>query len=172
MRVSTETSSVKFERFPTYYKISEIYKNRVVFSHLRSFNGDRSTEVQRSFVGLTLLDRSKDTLYITEGLSDFIALKLLLPEENVIAHTDLSLSKYDTNFIIHLGFKTVCYLYDNDVAGLKAAAEIRTKLLQRQRVKLVSVYPGIGAKDTCDVYLKSRTNKEIKEYVVAHYKTL
>lgn len=159
-------ASVKVSSVPTGWRVTESHLDLVVFDFIRNLDDSRFTIVESSLVGVTTLTMSQDLpVFLTEGVSDFLALKILLPECNVVGHTHTQWSQKDIAFLSN--FRKVIYCHDSDKAGIKAAASARLKFPPK-KLAIVSPYFSTS-KDVAKDYMRS-TNKEIKEYVIAHYK--
>ncbi len=68
-------------------------------------------------------------------------------------------------------FKRIVYCYDNDAVGLKAAMEIRSKLINYQTVSLLRTPDINECKDVCDIYTVTKRNPKVKEYAITYYQT-
>ena len=103
--------------------IQELYKGEVKFEHLRNYDGSRNTTIEQSLIGVTMLDLQNPTCFITEGVSDFIALKLMLPEYNVLGHTHLNWCERDVKFLSN--FKTLPEFQIMTLRGMQAVMKAR-----------------------------------------------
>lgn len=160
-------SSVLLESTDTGWIIQELYKGEVKFEHLRNYDGSRNTTIEQSLIGVTMLDLKNPICYVTEGVSDFIALKLMLPGHNVLGHTHLNWCERDVKFLSN--FKTLCLISDNDNSGMQAVLKARHKFPQG---KVTMTLPALAtSKDVCDDFLRITTNDKLREHVINHYKT-
>lgn len=129
--------------------LREASKETPILDYIRYFNGKRSTDIDKlGFIGLTTLDLSSHTLYLTEGISDFLSLKSFYPHLNVLGKTKLNLSKLQLHFIKQL-FTSVVIISDNDTTGITKAFAHQT-LLHKQGVKS-QVYLSINKDITIDL---------------------
>lgn len=79
-------------------------------------------------IGLSLVDTSDKGVLITEGISDYLILKYLYPEYNVLGTTRLTGSNLSKYILIHL-FNFVTLFSDNDaMASRNVGIEASTKL--------------------------------------------
>jgi hypothetical protein len=96
----------------------------------RCFDGNRYTKEDKiGFIGMSTLDLTKDTLYITEGVSDFLTIKSQLSSLNVLGKTKLTLNRLQVQFIKDC-FKRVVMVADNDSTGIKKAWQNRDMLIK------------------------------------------
>lgn len=87
-------------------------------------------------LGLSLINPQSRTCAITEGVSDYITLKLLKPNSNVLGVTTLGGSSIARKILISL-FDNIIIIADNDETGLKNASKWRKFLVSYgKKVKL------------------------------------
>lgn len=118
----TGIQSLTFTFDPEGWCIAEIIDNVTTFRLRRDpVTLNRYTDVDIfGLLGLSLLDLSNDTVFITEGVSDYISAKLCLPNENVLGVTQLGGSAFAKQILISL-FTNIVIIADHDPAGMTAA---------------------------------------------------
>lgn len=123
----------------------------ILYQYERWFDGKRFTEAdQFGMVGVSTTNLEDKTLLVTEGVSDFLALKAIKPEWNVWGKTKLNLSKLQAHMIKNT-FSRVIVIGDSDETGIKKALRNSQVL---NRVGLTSkIYTPIRFKDlTLELY--------------------
>lgn len=87
-------------------------------------------------LGLSLINPQSRTCAITEGVSDYVTLKILKPHSNVLGVTTLGGSSIARKILISL-FDNIIIIADNDETGLKNASKWRQFLVSYgKKVKL------------------------------------
>lgn len=125
------------------WNITESFNETLLFDFTRSvITLNRSTNTNLlGILGVTLLDFSNPTVIITEGVSDFFTIKLLLPSCNVLGITNLKGNSLVKRFLITY-FTTIVVVTDSDYTGIQtslyyqslfSAHNIRTKLYKPTR---------------------------------------
>lgn len=136
------------------WRILEQYQEETLFSFTRScITLDRKTETNLvGLLGITLIDFENPKCFITEGVSDFFTLKLLLPNCNVLGVTNLGASKFAKSVLVSI-FKEIVVVADSDRAGL-ATANSYKELFESNGVK-------------CKIYIP--TSKDVtREVLLTH----
>lgn len=101
-------------------------------------------------IGLSLVNPRSDFVVITEGVSDFFTVKLLLPSVNVLGFTTLGGNSVARTLVLNL-FNNIVYCADNDLGsntGLNAAFRLKSFLEQYQ--KSVKIIQPVLGKDMSD----------------------
>lgn len=130
--------------------VIEKYGSTVVYDYTRFFNGSRNTSKDLTgMVGFSLIDFTKPSVILTEGISDFLTLKSFRNDLNVIGRTRLSLSQKQ-HFILTKYFSNFVVVMDNDLTGLKNGMNLSSKL---HNVKLLK--PPYPYKDITEFLLNS-----------------
>lgn len=135
------------------YRFKESINDKVVFSLRRDFvTNQRYTDIDvYSLVGLSKVNTYDTHAYITEGISDFLALKLLLPDKNVLGSTKLGGGTVARQIICSL-FDSVTLIADNDNAGQSGITKW-TSFLKEFNIKCDIWFPPTGIKDLCDTFV-------------------
>lgn len=76
-------------------------------------------------LGLSLIDPSNSSVFITEGVSDYFTAKLLLPNSNVLAFTTLGGSSLSKTLVLSL-FNSITLIQDNDSTGRSNSTNLST----------------------------------------------
>lgn len=129
----------KLGRIPA-YKVQEVVGS-YNFTYIRDIKGGKCTiNDDLGLLGFNSLDLSKDFCYITEGVSDFFAVKFL-SKENVLGRTKLSVSGTPVKILLNL-FDNYCLVGDPDKSGFKALNEWRQFLIKNGKVVTITIPPG------------------------------
>lgn len=125
----------------TAVRLKEQFEGKVIFNHLRYLDGShRVTSVDLiGLVGFTWCNFSKRSVILTEGISDMIAVKLIIPDSNVLGRTRPSFSVKLKELVSNL-FDEFIILGDNDTTGRPIVNDIRSKLVGK-RVKVAFPSP-------------------------------
>lgn len=122
------------------HKVEE-YVGEHQFIYVRDVKGGKMTlRDDLGLVGLNSLDLSKNKCYITEGVSDFLAVKFLTGE-NVLGRTKLSVSGPTLKILMSL-FDNYILVGDPDPTGFKALMEWRALFQKYGKNVVVTVPPG------------------------------
>lgn len=120
-------------------------------------------------VGVSSLDLNVNKCYLTEGVSDFIATKLILKNKirtsqrfdyacnNVLGVTKLSGNNTAKELLIGL-FDEFVIITDNDNTGISNVSNFRQFLMSNGK-KVEIMLPEAGNKDICQQYCKILGNK-------------
>lgn len=108
-------------------------------------------------VGVSSLDVRDSRVILTEGVSDFITMKLLYPDRNVLGFTTLGGNRYATKIVLSL-FDDITVCSDNDMGssarntGITNAYRLRLQY-ERYGRRVRIVLPESGCKDMTDQFL-------------------
>lgn len=142
-------------------RLTEMYQDICIFDMWRRFNGGRETIVDRlGFLGVSTTDLNKKTLFITEGVSDFITTKAFNMDLNVWGKTKLSMSELQLHVVKSL-FRKVVVVADNDTTGINKSFQTKEKL-EHVGVQCSIFIP--YHKDVTQDYMKGR-NVNIKDLI-------
>ena len=130
-----DSSGVSFIQDNSGWVISERIDGHLAFQmHRDVVTLQRSTDLDLfGLVGLSLLNVNDTTVYITEGVSDFISAKLCLPNKNVLGVLNLGGSSVAKKILISL-FTNVVIISDRDSTGLSNASHWR-RIFSRFSIK-------------------------------------
>lgn len=139
--------------------VIESVDNTLTFWYTRDIVGKGRSSVLDLFglVGLGSLNVLNHTVFLTEGVSDFITMKLCFPSHNVLGFTSLGGSIKATKIILSL-FDTIIVCSDNDMrsgrnTGVLNAIRLR-KFYQSYNKDVVVVLPKYGCKDMTEQFLE------------------
>lgn len=122
----------------------------ILFNFVRYFSDKRLTNIDRlGFIGVSLTNLSDSRLFITEGVSDFLSLKIQYPHLNVWGKTKLNLSALQLA-VIKANFRTVVIVTDNDATGLSKGYDL-VRSLKRVRLETELVL-SINKDITLDIF--------------------
>lgn len=107
-------------------------------------------------IGFSSLNVLDDRVYLTEGVSDFITVKLLYPNMNVLGLTTLSGSRISKKIVCSL-FNRICIVSDNDTDKSNNTGLSNTQRMYKfftAKGKKVSIkLPSSGFKDITDEFI-------------------
>lgn len=139
--------------------VIERIEAKTSFWYQRDITGPgRATSIDLyGIVGLSTLDLSQKECFITEGVSDFMSLKMCYPYLNVLGFTTLG-GKPDALKIIASLFNRVAYVADSDVIGTGLSAALRVKnQLEVLGVRTQIVQPEPPYKDITQQILNTKS---------------
>lgn len=137
------------ERIGSY---TTLWFSRHLFGPMRSMYIDRF-----GAVGVASLNVRDSRVILTEGVSDFITMKLLYPDRNVLGFTTLGGNRYATKIVLSL-FDDITICSDNDMqsaernTGITNAYRLRTQY-ERYGRRVHIVLPESGCKDMTEQFL-------------------
>jgi 5S rRNA maturation endonuclease (ribonuclease M5) len=141
-------------------RVVERFNEKIVYDYTRYFDNTRETHSDLcGLVGLSLCDFSNKTIFLTEGVSDFLTVKHFLPECNVVGRTRPSFSRKQVS-VLNALFDNVNLIIDNDDTGRRIAASL-IKVLNN--VKLIK--PDYPYKDITEQFLDCVEQEDIN-YVI------
>jgi len=152
-RSDPSTSPITFTRPIEGWRIREVINNTEVFNLRRdTVTMQRYTDTDLfGLLGTSLLNVNDDHCYLTEGVSDYITAKLLMPDKNVLGVTTLGGKPLARRIIISL-FKRCTIITDNDATGQKNALSFKN-FLNSKGVKVRIWHPDGNLKDLTDAFL-------------------
>lgn len=144
---------------PTAVDVIERIGDTTVFWYQRDVYGPgRKTSIDRyGLVGLSAINLADRRCILTEGVSDFLSLKMCYPETNVLGFTTLGGNRAAMTILLALMDK-ILYVADNDMGkddntGLRGALRIKNTL-ERYGKRVSVVIPDAPAKDITQQILK------------------
>lgn len=115
------------------------------------FTNQRNTILDEfGLLGLSTIDLNQKSVILTEGVSDFFSVKLLLPYRNVLGVTTLGGSKNAKALLVNL-FDSFLICTDNDSTGLKNASNWKHFLEGYN--KQVNIFSPPTGKDITDTFV-------------------
>ena len=149
-------SSLTFTKQDDGWHITETIEHTQVFDIRRDYiTLHRYTNTDLlGVLGMSLINPQESSCVITEGVSDFITTKYLLPSHNVLGITNLGGSSLAKRLLISL-FTHIYIVADNDATGIRNAMNYR---------KFFSNY---GISTTIETFPPC---KDITEYLLRHFK--
>lgn len=134
----------------------------VLFWYQRNlYSSSRSTSIDRyGLVGLSLLDLTQSSVILTEGVSDYLTMKFLYPDCNVLGFTTLGGNSKSTKILLSL-FSEIVFIADNDFTKSTNTGLVNGLHLKR-------CYEGFGK--VCQVYLPDLPYKDITQQFISQCK--
>lgn len=134
----------------------------VLFWYQRNlYSSSRSTSIDRyGLVGLSLLDLTQSSVILTEGVSDYLTMKFLYPDCNVLGFTTLGGNSKSTKILLSL-FSEIVFITDNDFTKSTNTGLVNGLHLKRY-------YEGFGK--VCQVYLPDLPYKDITQQFISQCK--
>ena len=136
-RLESAFGSVTLEReeFDTWWCLRETINDEILFEMKRSRMTGERKESANVFgcIGLSQIDLSKRDVIITEGVSDYVMVKNIFKDDNVLGFTNLGGSALARTTVISL-FDEVLIVSDNDSGhdggnvGLRTARNLQSEL--------------------------------------------
>lgn len=158
------TSSISLGRplNPNAVDVIERISKKVIFWYQRNISGPgRDTSIDRyGLVGLSCINPDNPQYVLTEGVSDFLTLKMCYPELNVLGFTTLGGNIKSTKLLLTLSDE-ILFVGDNDLGK-----DVNTGLTNA--LKLKKYYESQGKKVT--VALPTAPHKDITQQVFTELK--
>lgn len=140
-----------------HWTISETLDDFKFIIHRNKATKQRITEIDSlGLIGFSTINPKDPRVYLTEGVSDFITVKLTHPNMNVLGLTTLSGSTLSKRIISTL-FDKVCIVSDNDIKGdANTGVSNATRMMKfykslGKQVKVI--VPDTGFKDITDQFI-------------------
>ena len=130
------------------------------FDFIRTMSGKKLTfSDDLGLVGLSSIDLNYSHCYLTEGVSDFIAVKIMSTQKNVLGLTKLSGSSEARKILVAL-FDLFTIFGDNDLSvegkqvntGVTNMSRL-SKFLREHNKKVRIIIPAGGHKDMAEVFV-------------------
>lgn len=122
--IGIKMSTSYFNAVP-HWTISEKLEEFEFLFHRNKATKQRITELDPfGVVGFSTINPEDNRVYLTEGVSDFITVKLTHPQMNVLGMTTLSGSTLSKKLVCSL-FDKICIVADNDSTGISNAHKMR-----------------------------------------------
>lgn len=145
-----------FDAVPHWCITEELGDFKFIFHRNKATNQRITEQDYLGLIGFSSLNVLDDRVYLTEGVSDFITVKLLNPKMNVLGLTTLSGSIKAKKLICSL-FNKICIISDNDtgkgvntgISNVQRMRKFYTGYGKQVKIKL----PSTGFKDITDEFI-------------------
>lgn len=154
--IGIDVSQSYFNAVP-HWTISETLNDFKFIIHRNKATKQRITEIDSlGLIGFSTINPKDPRVYLTEGVSDFITVKLTHSNMNVLGLTTLSGSNLSKKIITTL-FNKICIVSDNDIKGYTNTGVSNATRMARfykslgKQVKVI--VPDTGFKDITDQFI-------------------
>lgn len=149
-----------------YWRIEETLGEYEFLMYRNQLTLKRDTRIDDlGMVGFSSINKHDDRVYLTEGVSDFITMKLTHPHMNVLGMTTLSGTVISKSIIASL-FNNICIVSDNDFNSVKNTGILNStkmkKLYESLGLKVKILLPDSGYKDITDQFMGELREKIVK----------